>query len=103
MASLPTSPNPSRGAALIAIGCGCAAAAIVLVVIGSAPIAAAFFATALVATGGLLLFRRLFPRTAELAAEPDWSVARTVAESSPDAIAVTDRAGRLVCANKVGS
>lgn len=99
MASLPTSPTASRGAALIAVTCGCAAAAIILVVIGSAPIAAAFLATALVATGAMLLFRRLFPRTTELGAEPDWSVARTVAESSPDAIAVTDRAGRLVCAN----
>ncbi len=101
MASLPASPpsTAARGAALIAMGCGVLASLVILLLIGSVPIAAAFGATALVLTGGLLLFRRLFPRTMNLAPEPDWSVARTVAESSPDAIAVTDRAGRLVCAN----
>jgi two-component system cell cycle sensor histidine kinase/response regulator CckA len=101
MASLSASPpsTAARGAALIAMGCGVLASLVILLLIGSVPIAAAFGATALVLTGSLLLFRRLFPRTMNLASEPDWSVARTVAESSPDAIAVTDRAGRLVCAN----
>ena len=101
MATLPAPPQSTafRSAALIAIGCGVAAALVILGLIGSLSIAAAFLAAALLVTGGLLAFRRLFPPTAATALEPDWSVARALAESSPDAIAVTDRAGRLVCAN----
>lgn len=101
MATLPSPPHSAafRGAALIAIGCGVAAALVILGLIGSLAIAAAFLAAALVVTGGLIAFRRLFPPSAATALEPDWSVARALAESSPDAIAVTDRAGRLVCAN----
>jgi two-component system cell cycle sensor histidine kinase/response regulator CckA len=48
---------------------------------------------------GLIIFRRLFPPTRAEAPEPDWSVARTLAATSPEAVAITDRAGRLVCAN----
>ena len=101
MATLPAPPQSTatRSAALIAIGCGVAAALVILGLIGSVAIAAAFLAAALVVTGGLIAYRRLFPATADTALEPDWSVARALAESSPDAIAVTDRAGRLVCAN----
>ena len=103
MASLPASSastlSPARGAALIAGGCGLVAALLILVVLGDVPVAAAFLATALVIAGALILFRRLFPSGRAEAAEPDWSVARTLAASSPEAVAITDRAGRLVCAN----
>jgi two-component system cell cycle sensor histidine kinase/response regulator CckA len=102
MASLPASSSslsPARGAALIAGGCGLAAALIVLGVLRSLPVAAAFLATGVVVGGALIVARRLFPRNAGEAAEPDWSVARTLAAGSNDALAVTDRAGRLVCAN----
>ncbi len=102
MASVPASshsPSPARGAALIAGGCGLAAALIVLGVLRSLPIAAAFLATGLVIGGALIVAWRLFPRSAREAAEPDWSVARALAAGSGDALAVTDRAGRLVCAN----
>ncbi len=101
MATLPATPTSpaTRSAALIAIGCGVAAALVILALVHSVSIAAAFLAAALVGTGGLIAVRRLFPTRAGTALEPDWSVARTLAESSPDAIAVTDRAGRLVCAN----
>ncbi|CAN5476512.1 ATP-binding protein [soil metagenome] len=102
MASLPASSSslsPARGAALIAGGCGLAAALIVLGILRSLPVAAAFLATGLVIGGALIVARRLFPRSAGEASEPDWSVARALAAGSGDALAVTDRAGRLVCAN----
>ena len=102
MASLPASPtslSPARGAALIAGGCGLAAALIVLGVLRSLPVAAAFLAAGLVIGGALIVARRLFTGSAADSAEPDWSVARALAAGSTDALAVTDRAGRLVCAN----
>ena len=101
MVPLPAPPHATatRSAALIALGCGLAAALVILGILHSLVIAAAFLAAALVVTGGLIAARRLFPATANTAIEPDWSVARALAASSPDAIAVTDRAGRLVCAN----
>ncbi|WP_010164245.1 response regulator [Sphingomonas sp. PAMC 26617] len=101
MASVPisSSDTPARSALLIAVGSGILASLIILGALGSVPIAAAFLASAIVLGGGLLVFRRLFPIAADTASEPDWSVARALAESSADAIAVTDRAGRLVCAN----
>ena len=101
MASVPTSTNdkPARFALLIAGGFGVVAAMIILWVVGSIPLAATFLATTLVLSSALLVFRRLFPATTLVTTEPDWSVARALAESSADAIAVTDRAGRLVCAN----
>jgi two-component system cell cycle sensor histidine kinase/response regulator CckA len=101
MASLPISPDlpSSRTAALIAGGGGLAAALVVLGLIGSLPVAGAFLATGLVVAGGLVAARRLFPATRASDAEPDWSVARALAAASPDAVAITDRAGRLICAN----
>ncbi|MFA6115310.1 MAG: response regulator [Sphingomonas sp.] len=103
MASLPVSSastlSPARGAALIAGACGLVSALVILAVVGNLPVAAGFLATALVIAGALLLFRRLFPAGRADAAEPDWSVARALAASSPEAVAITDRAGRLVCAN----
>ncbi|MEG3175036.1 response regulator [Sphingomonas sp. RB3P16] len=101
MATLPAPPQipATRGAALIAIGCGVAAALLILAVVGNLSVAAAFLAAALVIVGALAAFRRLFPPSSAIAPEPDWSVAHTIAEASSDAIAVTDRAGRLVCAN----
>ena len=103
MASLPaprsSTLTPARSAALIAGGCGATAALLVLLVTRSFAIAGGFLAAALVIGGAMLLFRRLFPPTQGEAAEPDWSVARTLAATSPEAVAITDRAGRLVCAN----
>jgi len=103
MASLPApraaTLSPARGAALVAGGCGLTAALIILAVTHSLAIAGGFFATALMIAAGLIIFRRLFPPAREEAPEPDWSVARTLAASSPEAVAITDRAGRLVCAN----
>lgn len=85
---------------LIAGAAGVAAAVAVLMTIGSWEVAGAFLATALLLCGVLMLVRRLFPAAgAGSDGEADWAVARTLAADSADAVAVTDRAGRLVLAN----
>ncbi|MEO5866107.1 MAG: hybrid sensor histidine kinase/response regulator, partial [Sphingomonas sp.] len=100
MASLPASSgSPARSSALIAVTCGLAAALVILGAMRSWPIAGGFLAAALVIGGGAIVIRRLFPAGAAGSGEPDWSVARALAASSADALAVTDRAGRLICAN----
>ncbi len=103
MASLPAPPvmllSPARSAALLAGACGMAAALIVLWAVGDARLAAGFFSAALVIAGGAVAVRRLFPPRKPVAAEPDWSVARAIADATDHALAVTDRAGRMVCAN----
>jgi two-component system cell cycle sensor histidine kinase/response regulator CckA len=92
--------DPTRSAALIAGAAGLAAALLVLWLVGSPVVAAGFLATALVLFGIAFAWRRLMPRAADTAAGAvDWSVAHALAEASSDAVAVTDRAGRLVCAN----
>ncbi|WP_033073023.1 hybrid sensor histidine kinase/response regulator [Sphingopyxis sp. MWB1] len=59
-----------------------------------------FFAGLAVAGAGVLLVRRLFPPgTQGEAAAPDWTMLRQAVDHDDIAIAVTDRAGRLVCAN----
>ncbi|WP_267386724.1 response regulator [Sphingomonas sp. GC_Shp_3] len=103
MASLPAlTGNPAsaaRSAALIALASGVAAALVILLLLGNIVIAAAFLATAILIGGGALAYRRIFPASGGEGAEPDWALARVLAGASPDAVAVTDRAGRLVCAN----
>ncbi len=65
-----------------------------------AVLTAGFLAGLAVAAGGLLLARRLFPAVAGGdAVPPDWTMLRQAVNHDDVAIAVTDRAGRLVCAN----
>ncbi|MCM8730150.1 response regulator [Hephaestia sp. GCM10023244] len=90
--------SPARGAALIAGAVGIAAAALILWILGDIIVATAFLATAIVVGGLLIVARRLLP-SAEAEVAVDWSLARALAQASSDAIAITDRAGRLVCAN----
>jgi two-component system cell cycle sensor histidine kinase/response regulator CckA len=62
--------------------------------------AAAFGASVLGIAILMAWFRRLYPpASAERDATPDWTVARVAALATGSAIAVTDRAGRLVCAS----
>jgi two-component system, cell cycle sensor histidine kinase and response regulator CckA len=59
--------------------------------------------------GGLIAFTSLFefarrrqgPAVAPQLLAPDWSVTRATADASQAAIAICDRAGRLVCANEL--
>jgi len=63
-------------------------------------LAGGFLAGLAVAAGGLLFVRRLFPAAAsgEVAA-PDWAMLRQALAHDDIGLAVTDRAGRMVCAN----
>lgn len=101
MATLPISPGftPTRMAALVAGAATVAAAALVLLLIGSVAAAAGFVALGIIAAGAVIAWRLLAPQAATEPRAIDWSFTRAVAQASADAIAITDRAGRLVCAN----
>lgn len=98
----PFASDPRSAAAplIIAIAAGAAAAGIVLFLTGSIMVAAGFLAAALAIAGIAYLLVRLWPVAKEEEPVVDWSVAHTLASMSNDALAVTDRAGRLVCANE---
>ncbi|WP_338427272.1 hybrid sensor histidine kinase/response regulator [Sphingopyxis kveilinensis] len=67
---------------------------------GSTILAAGFVAGLAVAAGGVLLTRRLFPAAASGdGVAPDWTILRHAVNHDDVAIAVTDRGGRMVCAN----
>ncbi len=103
MASRPLSDplaTGQRNALIVAAACGIGAAAIALLLLGSMTIAGGFVAALLLVVGMAVVWSRFSPGAADTAAETDWSVARTLAAASDDALAVTDRAGRLICANE---
>src|SRR3569623_217189 len=89
-----------RQALIVAAACGVGAAAIALLILHNAAIAAGFAAAMLLLVGAATLWSRFAPSSAETTAETDWSLARTLAAASDDALAVTDRAGRLICASE---
>ncbi len=74
-------------------------AALLLWAAGDWTIAAAFSGAVLSAGALLFLARRMFPGVAAPSVEIDWSLLREAADNDDAAIAVTDRSGRLVCAN----
>ncbi len=74
-------------------------AGLLLWVVGDALIAAGFSAAILSVAALIVLARRTFPATATVRTEIDWSLMREAADNDEAAVAVTDRAGRLVCAN----
>ncbi len=82
------------------IGLALVSAALLFWATGSAILAAGFVAGLAVAAGGVLLARRLFPAAASgEAVAPDWTMLRQAVNHDDVAIAVTDRGGRMVCAN----
>ncbi len=90
------------GVAALAIAgvAGMAAAALILWMVGDATVACGFLATALVLGGAGVAIVRLRRVTREaISVTYDWELLRVMAESSPDGVAITDRGGRLVCAN----
>jgi two-component system cell cycle sensor histidine kinase/response regulator CckA len=80
-------------------GLGIASAVIVLMAIGSWAFAIVFgVSLAGLAALAMILRPRLGP--AEVAsAEPDWTLLREALDGETQAVAVTDRAGKLICAN----
>lgn len=84
---------------LVALAAGVGAAALVLGILGERAVAIGFLAGTLLLCGALLAAWCLFAPGEEAEPLVDWAVARVLAGASDDALAVTDRAGRLVCAN----
>jgi two-component system cell cycle sensor histidine kinase/response regulator CckA len=86
---------------LLALGGAVVASAAVLwFATASAVVALAFVLAAGVMLGGVVLLDRMrsAPSGSEIAA-PDWSVTVAAIERAGEAIAITDRANRMVCAN----
>ena len=93
-----TRASRKRAVALIA-AIALSAAAIFSLVPSVALIAG--FLTLLTAFAGIVFFLRSSQasKSVDEEADPDWSITRTIADQADMALAVTDRAGRLVCAN----
>ncbi|TXC71481.1 response regulator [Sphingomonas ginsenosidivorax] len=99
MASLPQTTPHVRTAVLIAAGAALGAALLILLLVGSVVAAAGFLAAGIIAGGAVIAWRTLDAASTAGPRAIDWDFARALAEASTDAVAVTDRAGRLVCAN----
>jgi two-component system, cell cycle sensor histidine kinase and response regulator CckA len=100
MATEPSAPaSHSLLPLLAAIVAGFVAAALVVLTLDDRAVAIGFAAAGILAAGVVFAAHKLF--AGETAVEPhtDWGVAQALAAASDDALAVTDRAGRLVCAN----
>ena len=83
----------------VAAVAGIAAAALIWWLTGVVALAAGFLAAATTIAAVAFGVVLLIPPRRPLAAATDWNVARALAQTSADAVAVTDRTGRLVCAN----
>ena len=99
MPSFTPSSSSIRAAALAIGAAALAAALLILVTIGSIAMAGGFLAAGFVAGGAMAAWRLLRPPAETGMARIDWTITRTIAATTDAAVAVTDRAGRLVCAN----
>ncbi len=89
-----------RNAAIVAGAAALVAALLVLWLVRDVVAAAGFLGGGVIAIGMVVVWRLLAPATAAPGAGSiDWAFIRSVAAASTDAVAITDRAGRLVCAN----
>lgn len=85
---------------LIAVGAAAlASAGLIFWFSGNAPIAAGFSAAVLALAALGFFARRLFPAAVIAEQDVDWSLIRDALDGDLSAVAVTDRTGRLVCAN----
>jgi two-component system, cell cycle sensor histidine kinase and response regulator CckA len=90
----------SRWTVPLLLGAMLISAAIILALMRDPLLAGGFLAMLLGAAALLFLARRLFPEVvAEAAVVTDWTVTRVAAATTDSAIAIVDRAGRLVCAS----
>jgi two-component system, cell cycle sensor histidine kinase and response regulator CckA len=90
-----------RGVLLLVGAAALVSAGLILWAAGDALLAAAFSATVLAVAALLVLARKIYPTVSHGKVEFDWSLIRDAADNDDVAVAVTDRAGRLVCANAV--
>jgi two-component system, cell cycle sensor histidine kinase and response regulator CckA len=85
---------------LLIVGAAALGSALLLLwIAGDAVVAAGFMAMGLMVAALLLLVRRLYPTVVSARVDNDWSLVRDAADNDEIGVAVTDRAGRLVCAN----
>jgi two-component system, cell cycle sensor histidine kinase and response regulator CckA len=84
---------------LAVIASAVVSALLILRVTDKPVIAAAFGAAGMLLAALMLAFRQLYPQQARVERGVDWSLVRTAADQDSFAIAITDRGGRLVCAN----
>jgi two-component system cell cycle sensor histidine kinase/response regulator CckA len=99
MAALPIPVTTARAAGAIAVGAGLAAALLVLWLIGDLRVAAGFLGAGVIVVAAVLAWSLFSHGDAPAPVTVDWSLIRAVAQAADDAIAITDRAGRLVSAN----
>ncbi len=93
--------RPADRLALFAVlGAGVASALLLLWVVDSVLVSTVFLAVFCVVTALMILAGRLRPAAATEAAPIDWALTNAAIADAPQPIAVTDRAGRLVCANR---
>ena len=90
-----------RGLLLIVAAAAMGSALLLLWVAGDLLLAAAFMASVLVLGALLFAGSRLIPARGAAQVEFDWSLVREAADNDEVAVAVTDRIGRLVCANSL--
>jgi two-component system, cell cycle sensor histidine kinase and response regulator CckA len=96
----PSLANIDEQRLLLIVGGAAFLSALLLIWAAGDYVLAAGFAAAIMALGALLfVFRQLYPAAADARLEFDWSLVRQAADNDEVAVAVTDRAGRLVCAN----
>jgi two-component system, cell cycle sensor histidine kinase and response regulator CckA len=84
---------------LIILAAALASGSLLLLIVGNGVLAAGFTATAMMLGALLIVFRRLYPPMHDNRTEFDWALVREASDNDEVAVAVTDRAGRLVCAN----
>jgi two-component system, cell cycle sensor histidine kinase and response regulator CckA len=97
---LGTQARDSERNILLIVGAVALGSALLLLwVANDAVVAAAFMAMVLAAAALMLLARRLYPPVVAARVDHDWSLVRDSADNDEHAVAITDRAGRLVCAN----
>lgn len=96
--SLPASLD-ERSLLLVVGAAALATAGLLFWAVGDWIIAAGFAATLIAAAALIFVTRRLYPSAQSVQIESDWSLVREAADNDDAAIAITDRLGKLVCAN----
>jgi len=94
-----TPAGVDRPAIAVTAGGAALSAALLMWAMGDWRIAGGFFAMVVAAAALVWVFRRLYPSVPVVATAIDWSLTREAADADGAAVAITDRAGRLVCAN----
>ncbi|WNO52876.1 hybrid sensor histidine kinase/response regulator [Stakelama saccharophila] len=95
------SDTPRRRAGVLWLPalCGVAVALALFFLVGEPAVAAGFAGAGLLIAAALFAWAALRRPAPVAVAQTDWSVAHVLAASAHEALAVTDRAGRLACAN----